>query len=132
MKRIVLITAACATLLVPALAFGIDGDLAAQGAYESKEFAGGIFVESICDLYSLVGGTFGALLTSAALMTGLIAAAVGGFQEVRTAVMAGVASFAIASGVSIYFGRFDCAAKGGGGGAAQAQPAGAGVFDDDL
>ncbi len=103
-------------LIVPALAIAIltlpaiagAQTLDEVGAYQSNGFGGGIFVSAICDLYGLIGGSLGAMLTSAALFTGLVAAAVGGFQSVRSAVMVAVGSFAMSSGVSLYFGTFNC------------------------
>ena len=97
---------ALALILLPAVAFA--GGLDDAGAYQSGGFAGGIFVEAICDLYSLVGGQMGAMMTSAALCTGLIGAAVGGFQNMKAALATGVACFAFTSGVSLYFGSFNC------------------------
>jgi hypothetical protein len=95
-------------LLLPELAHAADGGLEAQGAYSSNGFAGGVFVNAICDLYDLVGGSLGALLTTAAVVTAVIGAAMGGFQNAKSAVLVGISAFGISSGVSVYFGTFNC------------------------
>lgn len=96
------------------MALAAEGGLAEQGAFQSNGFAGGIFIEAICDLYGLLGGSLGAMFTSAAVVTGLVAAAVGGFQSIRSAAIVAISCFAITSSVSVYFGTFNCGAGGGG------------------
>jgi len=97
-------------LSLPSTVFAAQGGLAAQGAYSSNGFAGGIFVEAICDLTSLMGGSLGALLASSGILMALIAATVGGFSTFRSAVVAAVGAFSISAAVSIFFGTFNCGA----------------------
>jgi len=96
------------------LALAAEGGLAEQGAYQSNGFAGGIFIDAICDLYGLLGGSLGAMLTTAAIVTGLVAAAVGGFGSLRSAAVVAISCFAITSSVSVYFGTFNCGGDQGG------------------
>ncbi|MFN8391903.1 MAG: hypothetical protein U0136_16560 [Bdellovibrionota bacterium] len=97
-----------ALLLVPGAAHAADGGLDAQGAFSSDGFAGGVFVDAICDLMDLLGGSLGAMLTTAAVVTGLIGAVSGGFQHVKSAISVAVGAFAISAGLSLYFGDFGC------------------------
>lgn len=82
--------------------------LASVGAYSSNGFAGGVFVRAICDLYSLVQGSFGGLLMSASALCALVAAAMGNKSQFIAVVVVGVGAFALSSGVSLYFGTFNC------------------------
>ena len=87
---------------------GVTLALPAAAMAQAATFAGGIFQESICDLIGLMGGSLGAMLTSAAIVTALVGAAVGGFGNFRSAVMVGASSFGFAAGISVYFGNFNC------------------------
>ncbi len=98
-----------AFLLVTPIAAAAQG-MESYGAYSSNKFAGGVYTDAICDLIGLMGGGLGALLTGTAIATGLIAAAVGGFNSIKAAIIVGISSFALTALVSIFFGTFNCAA----------------------
>ena len=82
--------------------------LAEVGAYSSNGFAGGVFVRAICDMYELVQGSFGGLLMSASALCALVAAAMGNKSQFIAVIVVGVGAFALSSGVSLYFGTFNC------------------------
>jgi hypothetical protein len=82
--------------------------LASVGAYSSKGFADGVFVDAICDMYNLVQGSLGGLLMSASALCALVAAAMGNKSQFMAVIVVGVGAFALSSGVSLYFGTFNC------------------------
>ena len=104
-------------LCLPSIVLAADGGLASFGAFSSNGFAGGIFIDVICDIYDLMGGDLGALLTTASLFVAICAAAIGGMGMVRSSIVVAVASFSLSTGVSIYFGKFSCEGNNGGNGA---------------
>lgn len=85
------------------------GAYSSQGlAAGSKGFADGAFVESICDIFSLMSSGLGAFLTTASLLVALVYAAVGGLSHTTAAVIVAVSAFSLTSIVSLYFGSFAC------------------------
>ncbi len=92
-----------AVLVSPAMAFAVAG-----------EFAGGVFVTALCDIYYYMGGSLGALLMATAMLFGVAGAAFGNLKPIITSVGVGIASFAMYSVMTMYFPAYSCAAPSGG------------------
>lgn len=84
-------------LAVPSLAFAATG-----------KFAGGVFVEAMCDIFGLVEGDMGALLAAAGGLIAICGAAFGSLKGTPSFVVTAIGAFTLSAGVSYGFGNFDC------------------------
>ena len=87
---------------------GGGGGAGDYGAYSSNGFAGGVFVEAICDLMSLLTGSLGGLLTAAAFLVALAIAVTNNFKGIAAGIMVAVGCYTVASWMSFGFGQFNC------------------------
>ena len=82
----------------PSIAFAATG-----------KFAGGVFVEAMCDIFGLVEGDMGALLAATGGLIAICGAAFGNLRGTPSFVVTAIGAFTISAGVSYGFGSFDCA-----------------------
>ncbi|MCB0323773.1 MAG: hypothetical protein KDD69_09380 [Bdellovibrionales bacterium] len=101
--------------LAPSAAYAAGAqNLQGTGAYDAPEFANGAIRNVFCDLLSLVEGTFGGLLLTAAGFLAVGHAAFGDTRHATTIIPVGIGTFAMGAVISIYFGTM-CGGGGGGG-----------------
>lgn len=86
----------------------------------SAAFAGGVYINAICDIYDLMQGDLGGLLAAVAGIMALVMAAMGSLRGAAGFVVTAAAAFTISAGVSAWFGDFGCGGNAGG----RAAPAG--------
>lgn len=79
----------------------------------SAAFAGGVYVDAICDIYSLMQGDLGGMLAAVAGIMALVMASLGSLRGAAGFVVTAAAAFTISAGVSAWFGDFGC--EGGAG-----------------
>lgn len=85
-------------LAAPTFAFAATG-----------KFAGGVFVEAMCDIFGLVEGDMGALLAATGGLIAICGAAFGNLRGTPSFVVTAIGAFTLSAGVSYGFGNFDCA-----------------------
>ena len=92
-------------LAAPSLAFAATG-----------QFAGGVFVEAMCDIFGLVEGDMGALLAATGGLIAICGAAFGSLRGAPSFIVTAIGAFSLSAGVSYGFGSFDCGTGGAPGG----------------
>lgn len=83
-------------------------------SFAAGSFAGGVFVDATCDVLWYVSGSFGAMLTSAALLGGVVGAAMGNFKLATAAVVVAISCYTMSDMVTLYFGDLGCTPAQGG------------------
>lgn len=82
--------------------------LASSVKSASAAFAGGIFIDAICDIYSLIQGDLGGLLAASAGILAIVTAAFGSLKGAGAFVVTAIAAFTLSNGVTAWFGEFGC------------------------
>ncbi len=99
LRKLVGYTGAAGALVLAAPTFAF----AATG-----KFAGGVFVEAMCDIFGLVEGDLGALLAATGGLIAICGAAFGSLRGTPSFVVTAIGAFSLSAGVSYGFGNFDC------------------------
>ncbi len=84
--------------------------LSALAQSTGGKFAGGVFVDALCDIFDLMQGDLGGLLAAAAGFVAILGGAFGSLRGAPAFIVVAGGAFTISSGVSLYFGTFQCTA----------------------